>query len=159
MAIGAYNFTIHFEDAYDNDDADTVTITVQDTTDPLIADSPSDFTINSGYTGKTISWTATDLGPDTYTIELEGTGVVSGPIVWSSGVAIIFNVPEGLSLGDYNYTVNFTDGSSNSIIDTVSVTIRQPPPEQAIPYGNYYLAFLVMGIVVLIFVQKRRNFT
>lgn len=157
LDIGAYNFTIFFEDAYDNDDADTVTITIQDTTAPVITDSPNDFTINSSYTEETISWTATDFGPNTYTIDLEGTGVVAGPTAWSSGVAITFDIPEDLSVGDYNYTANFTDGSGHNIIDTVRVTVRQPPPEQAIPYGNYYLIFLVIGIIALVFVQTRRK--
>ena len=32
-----------------------------------------------GYTGQSLSWTATDANPDTYTIELQGSGIVAGP--------------------------------------------------------------------------------
>jgi len=59
-----------FTDLDGNFITDSVTFTVEDTTNPVITVSPNDFTVEYGYTGQSISWTATDANPDTYTIEL-----------------------------------------------------------------------------------------
>lgn len=113
---------------------------------PIITNAPTDFTVESGYTGVNISWTATDLSPNTYTIELQGTGVVAGPTTWSSGVAITYNVPDGLAVGDHIYTVNFTDLVGNSITDTVIMTVEAAAEEEIIPG---YEPLIVIGITAI----------
>ncbi|MCK4383747.1 MAG: hypothetical protein KAW66_10670, partial [Candidatus Lokiarchaeota archaeon] len=131
-----------------------------DMVNPLITNAPSDFTVDYGYTGISISWTATDSNPNIYTIELQGSGVVAGPFAWSSSVAITYNVPNGLAVGEYFYTVNFTDDYNNYITDTVKMTVREVITDGnggAISFGNYYLIFLVIGIISLVIVQKRRK--
>jgi len=70
---------------------------------PIISNAPGDFTVEAGYTGQSISWTATDPNPDTYTIELLGTGIVAGPTAWTSGNAINYDIPDGFSVGSYIY--------------------------------------------------------
>jgi len=157
LAVGEYFYTINFTDDYGRYVTDTVKVTVQDTTNPVITSLPSDFTIELGYTGETISWTATDLNPHTYIIELQGSGIVEGPTAWSSGVAIIYNIPDDLTVGEYLYTVNFTDGSGNYVTDTITVTVRVPSSTPEIPFGNLYLIFIAIGIIAVVIVQKRRN--
>lgn len=39
-----------------------------DVVDPVITDSPANFTVVEGYTGQNLSWTATDANPGNYTI-------------------------------------------------------------------------------------------
>ena len=154
FSVGSYIYAITFKDDYDNFITDSVNFTVEeDTTNPTITNAPSDLTVDLGYTGQIISWMATDFNPNTYTIELEGSGIVAGPITWSSGVAITYNIPDGLAAGDYFYTVNFTDDAGNFIIDTVKITVN--PPQ--IPFGNWYLIFLGISITALVFIQKRRK--
>jgi hypothetical protein len=139
-------------------------MTVEDTTDPMFTTTPSDFTIDYGYTGVSISWTSTDLHPHTYTIELQGTGIVAGPTAWSNGVAIIYNVSDGLAVGDYIYTVNFTDQYHNSIIDTITLTVREVstggdtiPLELIVIISSTIGGGVVIAIAVL--VRRRRKLT
>ncbi len=98
-----------------------------------------------------MSWTATDANPDTYTIELQGTGIVAGPTAWTSGNAITYNIPDGFAPGVYTYNITFTDESGNSISNTVTVTIRG-----AIPFGNSFLIFIGFSVICLIFTKKRQ---
>ena len=160
IAVGEYFYIINFTDDYGNHITDTVKMTVRETVDPLITDAPSDFTIDFGYTGVHIYWTATDSNPNIYTIELQGNGTVAGPNEWSNGGVIIYNVPNGLTVGEHFYTVNFTDDYDNYITDTVKMTVREVTTGGnggAISFGNYYLIFLVIGIISLAIVQKRRK--
>ena len=79
-----------------------------------------------------------------------------GPSAWSSGVTIIYNVPEGLAPGEYFYLINFTDDYNNNITDMVTMTVKTPDGNSiAISFGDYYLIFLVIGIISLVIVQKR----
>jgi len=157
LAMGEYFYTINFTDDYGRYIADTVKVTVQDTTNPVITSLPSDLTIESGYTGETISWTATDTNPNTYTVDLLFSGIVEGPTTWSSGVAIIYNIPDGLAVGEYSYRVNITDESGNYVTDTITITVRAPSSTPEVPFGNLYLIFLVVGVIIVIIVHKRRN--
>lgn len=76
---------------------------------PIISNSLSNFTVEAGYTGQSLSWTATDANPDIYTIVLPGSGIVAGPTVWTSGYTINYNIPNEFSVGSYIYTDTFTD--------------------------------------------------
>ena len=149
-------FRITFTDIYDNSVSDSVTVTVRDIMDPEITNTPPDFSVVFGYTGKNISWTATDHTPNTYTITLEGTGVVAGPTAWSSGTVVTYDIPADLAIGNYTYTINFIDDSDNSATDSVIMTITQIIPP-AIPYGNFYLIFLFVGIISAVLLQTRRR--
>jgi hypothetical protein len=157
LAVGEYFYTINFTDDYGRYVTDTVKVTVQDTTDPVITSYPSDFTIESGYTGQSISWTATDLNPYTYEIALQGSGIVEGPTAWSSGSLFTYNIEDGLALGEYTYIVTITDESDNYVTDSVTITIREPSATPEVPFGNFSLIFLAIGVIVVIFVHKRRN--
>ncbi|MHA1910604.1 MAG: hypothetical protein ACTSYA_02810, partial [Candidatus Kariarchaeaceae archaeon] len=129
LAIGDYIYTVNFTDDGGNSVTESVTFTVSDTTNPYITNAPSDITVEFDYTGESLSWTATDLNPTTYTIELQGTGVLAGPSSWTSGVAIIYNLMDGLTAGDYIFTVTFTDAYGNSVTDTVTFTVEAAPTD------------------------------
>ena len=139
---------------------------IPDIAAPTITDAPSDFTVESDYTGVSISWTATETNPNTYTIELQGSGRVVGPGLWSSGVAIIYNVPDGLAVGDYIYTVNFTDQYGNSVIDTITLTVREVstggdtiPLDLIMIMSSTIGGGVVIAIGTVIFTRRRRKFT
>ena len=155
LPVGEYTYTIKFTDDYGNFSTDTVTMAVIDVANPIITKAPSDFTVDFGYTGKNISWTATDQTPNTYTIAIQGTGIVFGPSAWSNNTPIIYNVPDDLDAGEYIYTINFTDDYNNFITDTITMTVNEKPP-QNIPGYNL---FLIIGLVVLIsavFMKKHK---
>ena len=160
LFIGEYIYKISIMDDYYYITTDTVTMYVGDVANPIITNTPSDFTADYGYTGVSISWTATDANPNIYTIALQGIGVVAGPSTWSSGVAITYNVPDSLAVGEYFYTVNFTDDYDNYITDTVKMTVREVTTDGnggSVSFGNYYLSFLIIGIILLSVNQKRRK--
>jgi hypothetical protein len=124
LVSGIYIYTVNFTDAYGNSIVDSFIFTVEDTTNPIITNAPSDLTVEFEYIGLNISWTATDLNPNTYTIELNGLGIIVGPTVWASGLEITYNIPDGLVSGIYFYTVNFTDDYGNSIVDSFIFTVE-----------------------------------
>ena len=163
FAVGVYIYTFNFTDTSRNFITDPVTLTVEDTTDPMFTSTPSDFTIDYGYTGVNISWTSTDPHPHTYTIELQGSGIVASPTAWSSGVAIIYNVPDGLDVGNYIYTVNFTDQYNNSIIDTITLTVREVSTGgDTIPLELIIIIFgggVVIAIAIAVLIRRRRKLT
>ncbi|MFX1497671.1 MAG: SBBP repeat-containing protein [Promethearchaeota archaeon] len=136
---------------------------LKDTTDPIFTDTPSDFTVDYGYTGISISWTATDLTPRAYTIELQGFGIVVPPTTWLSGVVITYNVPNGLSAGTYLYTINITDGCGNSNDHTVVMTVKEEIPSGVIPFELILIVSTVIGggavigIAVALFMRRRRK--
>ena len=122
-----------------------------DMIDPAITIRPNNFTVEYGYIGQSLSWTATDTNPNIYTIELQGTGVVMGPTIWSNGVANTYNIPNGLATGVYIYTINFTDDYDNFVTDSIAMTVKPPPP--GIPGFELYLVFgffttATIGIII-----------
>ncbi|MBA7519943.1 hypothetical protein ES705_12031 [subsurface metagenome] len=127
--------------------------------DPIISNAPSDLTVEAGYTGQSLSWTATDANPDTYTIELNGTGIVVSSTPWANNAPVVYNILDGLSPGIYIYTITFTDEGENSISNAVTVTINSiddEPPGGGIPIGNFFLIFIGFSVICLIFIKKRQ---
>ena len=124
LNLGIYTYTINLTDDYGNFITDTVLMSVIELEDPIIKISPTDFSVEYGYSGIILSWTATDQNPNAYTIELQGTGIVAGPTVWSNNTAITYNVPDDFAVGQYIYTINFTDDYNNFIIDAVIMTVE-----------------------------------
>ena len=161
FALGVYVYIINIIDDYGNSIIDSATFTVEDTTDPIITITPIDLTIELGYTGYNFSWTATDANPDTYTIELQGSGIVIGPTAWASGVAITYNIPDVFGIGIYTYNITFSDESGNSISNIVKLTINSTP-EGAIPFELIIIVSVigggaVIGVAVVIFIRRKRN--
>jgi len=152
FGVGSYIYIVNFTDDYGNFITDSVNFTVEeDTTNPVITVSTNNFIVEAGYTGQSMSWTAIDANPNTYTIELQGSGIVAGPTAWTSGVAITYNIPDGFAPGVYTYNITFTDESENSISNIVTVTIRE-----VIPFGNFFLVFIGLSVICLIFIIKRQ---
>ena len=77
LEVGEYLYMLNASDIFGNNITHVVTLTVEpDTTNPVITSIQDDITVEEGYSGQTLSWTTTDLFPATYTIELDGTGIV-----------------------------------------------------------------------------------
>ena len=160
FGVGSYIYTVNFTEDYGNFITDSVTFTVEDTTNPVITVSPNNFTVEYGYTVQSISWTATDANPDTYTIKLIGTGIVVTSTPWADNTPVVYNIPDSfapgaLTPGVYTYNITFTDESGNSISNTVTVTINLIPGG-AIPFGNSFLIFIGFSVICLIFTKKRQ---
>ena len=96
-----------------------------DVVDPVIIDSPSNFTVDETYTGQSISWTATDANAGNYTITRDVTTVVT-TTNWTSGTPVVYNIPDGLLVGTYTFTIDFQDTSLASNTSSVVMTIIVP---------------------------------
>ncbi len=158
--VGSYIYTVNFKDLNGYFITDSVNFTVEDTTDPYITVRPNSFTVQVGYTGQTLSWTVTDENPDNYTIELQGSGNVAGPITWTSGVPITYNIPDGFSVGYYRYKVNFTDDYGYSSIDSVTFSVGDDEtPGGAILFGLIITALggAVIGVIVVVLIRRKRK--
>ena len=144
-----------------------IEIYMADDIDPIITDTPSVATVPFNYTGESLSWTATDANPGTYTIWVNMTEVASD-IAWTSGMAVVYNIPDALAPGIHTYRISFEDYLGNSVSDTVLFTVEeeeeeeeeeetaQPPP---IP-GFEPLIIIGTGAIAtldLIFIIKKRK--
>ncbi|MCY3414012.1 MAG: right-handed parallel beta-helix repeat-containing protein [Candidatus Heimdallarchaeota archaeon] len=121
FAIGVHNVTIIFYDISGNSVVSTIYVTVEDTTNPIFTTEPT----NQGYEyGSTptlnIDWTATDLDAFDYLYYKNGLLMPSGS--WTSGAAVTIDLG-GFALGVHNVTLVFRDGSGNSVISTIFVTV------------------------------------
>ncbi|MHA1618593.1 MAG: hypothetical protein ACTSVZ_04865, partial [Promethearchaeota archaeon] len=124
LAIGTYVFTANFMDDYGHILSDSVTLTIiEDSSNPSILEAPDDVIVEILYTNQSLSWTATDFHPYTYVIDLQGSGVVVGPIAWESGIKITYNIPDNFPAGVYVYAINFTDDFGNSMVESVTFTV------------------------------------
>jgi hypothetical protein len=142
-----------------------VEIFYADSTYPVITVSPSDLVLDHDYTGESLSWTATDANPDEYAILQNGSAVVF-PTAWTSGGAIVYNIPDhdeigGLAPGYHSFQINIGDSRPNRpnvASDTVLVRVL-PGPVPPIPG---YEPLVVIGIISAmtagtIYIMKKRN--
>jgi hypothetical protein len=118
--IGTYYYWMVIYDSNGNSAGIGVYVTVVDSTVPNIATLPADITYELGSTGNDISWTWTDLLPDTYEIRRDGIIIDSGS--WNSGNPININI-DGEGIGSYSYTITIYDTSGNSASDSVQVSV------------------------------------
>ena len=118
MDLGTYTFVLTLEDIAGNQSTDTVIVNVEDTTIPLISH-PSDVNYEQGTTSHSITWTITDLLPDTCNVTVDGSLYSN---TWTSGQGVTINV-DGLTYGTYLITFYANDTSGNGISDTVNVTV------------------------------------
>lgn len=119
LDIGEHVLVLYVYDIDGNRAADGVRIRVLDDDIAPTLNSPSDVTYTEGTQENHIIWNADDQYPDRYTIEFNGSTLVSRD--WG-GSNVILNV-DGLSPGTYEYTLTVWDGNGNSASDSVSVIV------------------------------------
>ncbi|MBD3158995.1 MAG: hypothetical protein GF309_09425 [Candidatus Lokiarchaeota archaeon] len=118
LSLGSHNVMIILHDSSGNYASDTVIVSVTDTIPPNI-DSPVDVEYERGSTGNSIGWVVSDLDPQIYNIHRNGILVLSES--WD-GSNIEYDV-DGLSVGEYNFTLTVYDGTGNKASDTVTVDV------------------------------------
>jgi len=162
LAPGAHTFVINFSDAYSNSKADTVVMTVNppDTTDPVITSSPTDLVVDVGYTGQSLSWTATDTNAVSYSIKGNGSVIVS-TTSWTSGTPVTYNIPDGYPVSTTTYEITFTDLNGNTATDSATLTVEAvavtTPP--AIPGFEplIVIGIATIGSIGLIALKKKKK--
>ncbi|KKN41968.1 hypothetical protein LCGC14_0718080 [marine sediment metagenome] len=92
---------------------------------PVITNAPNDFIVAPSYTGRNLSWTATDIYPTTYIITRNAVPVTNAT-AWTSGVPVVYNITDGLSLGDHTYLITFENLYGVTGTDSVNMTVEIP---------------------------------
>ncbi len=118
---GTHNLTLLLLDISGNLAFDTVLVHVSVATPPDV-DHPTDVTYEEGALGNSITWNAADSYPDSYKIYRNESLVRSGD--WTGGSISI--VVDGLSAGNYVYSISVLDLSGNSASDSVLVFVLEP---------------------------------
>ncbi|MDH5402588.1 MAG: hypothetical protein OEY49_08865 [Candidatus Heimdallarchaeota archaeon] len=118
--LGIQNITIVFSDASGNLKADTVFIHIVDTTIPELIITPTDAVFESGSTGHSYAWRATDLDAANYVVLANNTQIDSGS--WTSNIEFFINFDD-LDIGLWNITIIITDGSGNYIVDELIIRV------------------------------------
>ncbi len=121
LAIGVHGLQVWVNDTIGNIQTAAFSISVEDTTDPVITAIPEDIEFEEGETGYSITWQFHDLDPSTYTIYLNGEILLTGQ--WNSSSEVFIVVVDGLATGSHNFTIVVTDGSGNPAMDEVTVTV------------------------------------
>jgi len=86
---------------------------------PPTIDHPEDITYTEGETGNSITWNPNDTSPSEYTILLNG--IQGDNQIWDGG-PIVIGI-DGLSPGEYNYTIIVYNILGNYVVDTVIVIV------------------------------------
>ena len=115
--------------------------------------------MDPGYTNRYVSWTVTDLLPDTYKIELLGTGIAVDHTAWTSGDPVTFYFPDGLASGTYSYVITFYDETGNSATHTVLFIVREPVPGPTIPGFSIpmLIGISVCTVVMALLIVKKKS--
>jgi plastocyanin len=87
---------------------------------PTFTGTQGNINVNPGQSF-TLSWTATDGAPTTYTITCNGATLKSGQS-WTSGTPITYQGSQS-SLGSYTYTITVYDASGSSYSSSSSATV------------------------------------
>ncbi|TFF93467.1 hypothetical protein EU546_06165 [Candidatus Thorarchaeota archaeon] len=120
LPLGLTNVTILLYDDSQNSAADTVWVTVEDTTNPAI-DSPADVTYAEGNTSVSLQWNPTDLNPSSYEVLRNGNPMESG--MWDVEANPIEVQVGNWTLGNYNVTITVFDRSDNRVVDSVWISV------------------------------------
>ncbi|MFX1282550.1 MAG: Ig-like domain-containing protein [Promethearchaeota archaeon] len=138
LARGSYTYVCNVYDYFYTHSSDTVIVTVNDTTSPII-DNPNDVDYEESSTGNTIIWIASDYNPNYFNVTLGNEFYVGGG--WD-GNPIEINV-DGLKWGTYTFNCFVYDLDWNEDNDSVKVSVLDvippvinPPSNQSIFYGD-----------------------
>jgi hypothetical protein len=142
---GLYNYTLIVSNLFGFTRNDSVFVVVEDTTEPVLTH-PDDVEYTEGDQGNEITWTLNDLYPDRYQIHLDGELLQAG--AWNStGESLILSV-DGFLVGIYNVSISAIDGSGNSAVDYVTVTVQPIFPIMIIIMAGGVVAVVIIGAVV-----------
>jgi len=118
LEYGAHTVIVTLYDIHMNTVTDTVIVHVYDDTPPTISNTPNTEVYATG-SGQTLTWTVSDLHPDTYTLYVDGEEFATGS--WTSGELEVSI--DGLSEGVRSLSMVIRDIDGNTASDPVDVLV------------------------------------
>jgi len=105
----------------------TITLNTTDTTPPT-SNTPSDTEFSANTTASFDKWKFTDLHPGYYRVLRNGSEIVSST-PWTNDINITVPIDTNISLGDFNYTIQYNDTTGNNgTQDSVIIIIKDTSP-------------------------------
>jgi hypothetical protein len=108
-----------------------------------------------GFTNFTIEWRAIDANPDSYTVLINGTEVISGS--WIDRITLTISHEFGSRIW-YNCTIILTDSVGNLIINSTMILIEIWPAEDfgfLIPLLAVGGVVFAIGVLILVILKKK----
>jgi len=124
LYYGIFHLEVRAYDPSDNYVSHNLSVVVTDSILPTI-ESPDDIVITEGELGHTIVWNVFDSNPQRYEIFMDEVSIESGE--WISDMTTIQYSLDGLSSGNYIFSIILTDLAGNVASDEVQVTVDEPP--------------------------------
>ncbi|MGY5876099.1 MAG: NosD domain-containing protein, partial [Candidatus Thorarchaeota archaeon] len=160
LAVGVYTYSLVITDLDGNSASDSVIVTVVDDNDAPIISSPDDFSYVYGTNGNFINWDVSDAYPSYFELAVDGADPLTED--WR-GARITVGV-DGLSEGEYTFTLTVYDGSGLSASDSVTVTVSGGPPTPGLP-ADFMGILLIIGVaaigivivVIVVYVVKKKR--
>jgi len=138
---GIINVSINVTDNASNSMTYNWSFTI-DVTTPT-SNTPPDTEFSANATASFDKWVLADLHPGFYWVLRNGTEIVS-PTIWTNNTNITVSIDTNISLGDFNYTIQYNDsGGNNGTQNTVIITINDTVPPYASgenPTNNSYVS-------------------
>lgn len=130
LSDGIHTVTIRTNNSLDLWNNQTNTSFTVDTTAP-VSSNPSDTEFSANTSASFDKWVLTDLHPGYYRVLVlrNGTEIVVPPTPWTNNTNITVPIDTKISLGDFNYTIQYNDTvGNNGTQNTVIITINDITP-------------------------------
>ncbi|KAF5421255.1 MAG: Subtilase family protein, partial [Candidatus Methanocomedens sp.] len=127
-ALGTFHLPVNVTDNTGSSNTSVnITLNTTDTTPPT-SNTPSDTEFSANTSASFDKWILTDLHPGYYRVLRNGTEIVP-PTSWTNYTNITVLVDTNISLGDFNYTIQYNDtagnnGTQNTVIITINDTTK-----------------------------------
>ncbi|MBC2699092.1 MAG: S8 family serine peptidase [ANME-2 cluster archaeon] len=120
---GVHSITTRVKDSMNNWNNQTNASFTVDTTAPT-STTPSTTEFFANTSASFDKWVLTDLYPGYYWVLRNGTEIVVPPTPWTNNTNITVPIDTNISLGDFNYTIQYNDtAGNNGTQNTVMITI------------------------------------
>jgi PGF-pre-PGF domain-containing protein len=127
-ALGTFHLPVNVTDNTGSSNTSVnITLNTTDTTPPT-SNTPSNTEFSANTSASFDKWILTDLYPGYYRVLRNGTEIVP-PTSWTNYTNITVLVDTNISLGDFNYTIQYNDtagnnGTQNTVIITINDTTK-----------------------------------
>ena len=145
LQAGVYNFTCFVNNTFGLQNSSTIIITVLPNNNPFIDRITSDFTVNVGTIGYSLSWYVVDIDSNNFTYWIERNGVRIDSGFWDNDTNIIYIELDVLDTEIYNYTCFINDTSGAMDYSSIFVTIINHEPQIVNNINDFTVNFGTVG--------------